>query len=394
MKRKLRRVRGGFVPRTPFYKNYRTGARTTNFRTAVTPAQRRKPMSIPLFRGTSRVKGLGTATETQPKIAPPNLKKQVSTQTQMVRTRRRGFKYLPAIYRKKPRYPMSRRPKSAMMSRVKPTGEGATRSYFSNGKRNRRKRYGVSQMTPLQTRIYNQCNRFTSVAGRQAFFRIDTLINTDLDILMAAMPLTTGFPANTRSLYIQSVVSKTMFSNTAATNVFVDIYNIQPRKDITETSTNAFSLGITDMLAGTTAQTLGLTPYMSQRFTKAYTIRKVTRIELAAGRTHLHTTKYNISRPYTQSDDIAYGTDEYRKDYSFGILCIAYSEPINTVDGSTVTTAPVSVNTFTTETYKFNFGDTLTKDIFVSDLSAGQINTAGLQLYDEGSGAVEPFSAA
>lgn len=392
MKKKFRRVRGGFVPRTPFYKKYRTAARTSNFRTAIPVLPRSQPMRVPAFRGISRSSGTMAETKTKPQLAPAKVNKKVSTDQEMARRRRRALRYLPALYKKKPRYPMMKR-KNAGATRVKPTGEGATRSFYTNGRRLRKKLFGVSRLTPLQTRVYNSTARWTSISGRQAFWSYESLDNPNLDAIMNTMNYNVNFPISTRTLYLESVTLKYMLANTAASNVFVDIYNIEPRKDISDTPVNTWSLGLDDMATGQSAAILGTTPYMSMRFTKAYIIKKVTRIELAAGRTHLHTCKYNIGKAYSAVDDSLYGTDVFRKGYTHGLLFAAYSEPINNADVTPiVTTAPVSINVFASETQRFRYGDLETKDIFIAN--DVQANVLNLRLYDEGSGAVETFTAA
>jgi len=54
----------------------------------------------------------------------------------------------------------------------------------------------------------------------------------------------------------------------------------------------------------------------------------------------------------------------------------------------------VSINTFVSEDIRWHYGESELKDIVYSGLTAPQIGTTGLQIYDEGSGAVETVVAA
>lgn len=390
MKRKFRRVRGGFIPYMKPGTSSFTGKKLswtakTGVSSSAAPMQR---FQIPGPRAAMK-------TQTQPKLQlAPRVQNKVQTQTEGSTMRRRSLKYLPAVYRKKPRFGMGRRPKGQGSTRIQPTGEGATRSFYFGGGRLRKKQFGVSRLSPQQTRLFTVTERQTNVAGRQHVWSKTSLVQADLNAMLNSMPVDATFPTNTKQLAIQSVTSKYMITNTAATNVFVDIYECVPRQDCIEAPVSAWGNGLNDMQAGIVQTSVGTTPYMSPRFTKNWLIMKKITLELAAGRTHMHTSKYNIGRTYSEADSLAAAGILYRQGFAKTIMMVAYSEPINTVDGLSVTPAPVSINALTTEQTRYYFGESKTKDVFVTPLAAGLINTAGLQLYDEGSGTVEGFTAA
>jgi len=294
MKRKFRRVRGGFLPRTPFYKKYRTGATTSGFRTVINPAPGRRPMPIPLYRGSTRAKGLATETKTEPKLAPANVKKQVTKQTEMRRQKRRTFKYLPML-RGRRNLPMLRRKPRSLSSGVKPVGDGASRSFYRAGKRVKPRIFGISRMSPEQ--IYQNVftGRQTSGAGRQIAWSTDIGNLADLEAVVTAKAAAN--PLN--QIYIKSYTRKYMFTNTASTNVFVDLYECVPRRGITVDAVTAFSTGIAQMTPTESSASIMTTPFQSRYFTQNWLIKKVFRIELAAGRTHIHTAKYNINSLYS-----------------------------------------------------------------------------------------------
>lgn len=389
MKRKLRRVRGGFIPRTPFYKKYRTGAATSGFRTVITPAPRRKPMPIPLFRGSNRAKGLAATTKTEPRLAPANVKKQVTQQTEMRRKQRRTFKYLPTLYRGRRNMPMVRRKSRSLSSGVKPVGDGASRSFYRSGRPAKPKLFGVSRMSPEQ--IYQNVftGRQTSIAGRQVVWSTDIGNLTDLQNVV----LGKGAVSALNQVYIKSYTRKYMFTNTASTNVFIDLYECVPRRAVTVDAITAFGTGITQ-LQGTESQvSVMVNPFQSRYFTQNWIVKKVFRIELAAGRTHIHTAKYNINALYSSEIYTGGTTIEHQPKFTRTNLAIAYSELANNVT-PTVTFAPVSINTFVSEDIRWYWGESELKDINYNGLTAAQIGTTGLQIYDEGSGAVETVVAA
>lgn len=394
MKRRFRRVRGGFIPPTPFYKKYRTAARS-DFRTAPLSIPTRKPLSIPNISGRPvKVTVYKPKTATQPKSAAPAAKKKVQVQEMARTSTRRALRYLPMIMKRKPRYPMMRRKRGGGVQRITPTGEGATRSYYHNKRRLRKKLFGITRMSPEQRYGLPFFNRVTQISGRQAAWVHNTCTLPDLVALLATKPLATTFPSNTKQIYVKSITLKYMLTNTAATNVFIDIYQVIPKKDVNTSPLTAMDTGITQMNSVEGAISLGMTPYMSRYFTQNYTIKKTYRIELAAGRTHLHTCKYNIGKLWNDADRVASTGANFRKSWTHSLLMIATSEPINNVAGTLITSAPVSINTYSHEDYRYHFGETESKDLFYTGISAEQIGATGLQLYDEGSGTVEAFSAA
>lgn len=390
MKRKLRKVRGGFIPRTPFYKKYRTGATTSRFRSVVIPAPRRQPMDIPLYRGSTRAaRGLGAQTKTEPRLAPANVKKTVKKQTEMRRQKRRTFKYLPVLRGRRNLPTLSRRPKS-LSSGVKPVGDGASRSFYRSGRPAKPKMFGIGRMSPEQVYQNVFTGREVGGAGRQAVWSTDVGNLVDLQAVVLGKQLAS--PLN--QIYVKSYTRKYMFTNTALTNVFIDLYECVPRRAIQTDAITAFSSGIQQMQPTESAISIMTTPFQSRFFTQNWLIKKVFRIELAAGRTHIHTAKYNINALYSSEINQAGSTATHQPKFTRTNLCIAYSELANTLAGPTVTFAPVSINTFVSEDIRWHFGETELKDIVYSGLSTGQINTTGLQIYDEGSGAVEAVVAA
>lgn len=396
MRKKFRRVRGGFIPRTPFYKKYRTAARTTNFRTAIPVLPRSQPLRVPTFRRTSGSRESVADTKTKPRLAPAKVIKKVQTDQEMARGRRRALRYLPALYKRRPRYPMMRRGKRNMYQPITPAGEGATRSFFRSGRRARPRKFGISKMSPEQRWQNIVCNRHTSVAGRQAVWSQDTGNLADLNSLIQLK--------STNSLaqaYIKSYTVKYMLTNTSSTNVFVDIYELQPRRSTTALfdAVSAFSNGIAQVDPAETASSIFTTPFQSRQFTQLWVVKKVFRVELAAGRTHIHTSTYNINKLYSSELYTIAQTVSHQPDFTRTLMFVAYGEMANNPTG-TLTFAPVSINSGRSEDIRWHFGDQELKTLDYTglttnaNLALSQINTSGLQIYDEGSGAVEAVVAA
>lgn len=395
-------MRGGFIPPTPFYKKYRTAATKKSWRTVPLTPAKRGTFSIPgITRRPVRVTPVTKRpTKTQPKLAPKVVVKKVQTQEDMARRKRRAFRYLPTLYKKRPNMMGRRRQSGSPMQKVKPTSEGATSSFYMRYRRLKRRLYGIDRMSAEQTRVSPSFNKHVADSGRQAVWSISSGALGALIDLINSMPTYPGnFPTENRQLYVKNITHKYMFSNCASTNVFVDLYEVEPRED-TDTGkgpVSLFNAGIGNMVPGETAASLGVSPYQSQGFTKNYIIKKKYTLELAPGRTHVHTSKYNIGKLFGQQDVLAGPADIYRKGFTHTLMCVAYGEPVNTAEQpapQTITSSLVSINTYSLDTIRFVYASPVTKDMLYTPLAENQINTQNLLNYDEGSGAVETVVAA
>lgn len=408
MKNRFRRVRGGFIPPTPFYKKYRTAATKKSWRTVPLTPAKRGTFNIPgITRRPVRVTPVTKRpTQTQPKLTPKLVIKKVQTQEDMARRKRRAFRYLPTLYKKRPRFPIMRRRNSGLTKKVRPAQRGSSTTYHSEGPRLRKRRFGVSNMTPVQ--IYHNVGtqRVETGSGYQAVWAATVGTQNDLAEMMDMKPLympSGGTGANAAALkqiYVTDYSHKYMITNTSNTTTFLDLYEVEPRSDLSVYPQTAFNDGIKNLIGQQTAgnaDAYGMTPFMSKLFTSSYRMKKIFKIEMPPGGTHIHTSHYRINRKYPFANQQGDAGNQIVKGFTKSLLLVAHGEVINSTAVSPVLTpAPVSLNILFTEKRRFRFGEVEVPSMIYSALPAGSFNIpmASLELYDEGSGKVEEYEAA
>jgi len=302
--------------------------------------------------------------------------------------KRRTLKYLPAVYRKRPNPLGRRRSGGGSNESIKSPSTGASRSYYTSGRKGSMKKFGISRMSPEQRFQQVAVFREVGAIGRQDIWAYDTGDLPDLQAVVAAK-LTSVLS----QVAIKSYTVKTMYTNTASTNVFLDLYECVPRRAHALDAGVAFDAGITRQAPAESSNSIMVTPYQSRDFTQNWLIKKVIRLELAPGRTHIHTSIHNINALYSSTVNVAGSTTRHQPKFTRTTLCVAYSELANTAAGI-VSFPSTSINIFRSEDIRWYFGETELKDLVYTGLPAPSIGTVGLQIYEEGSGAVEPVIAA
>lgn len=403
MKKRFRRVRGGFIPPTPFYKKYRTAATKKSWRTVPLTRPTGRPLTIPgIGKSPVRVTPVTKPpTRTQPKLTPKPVIKKVQTQEDMARRKRRAFRYLPTLYRKRPKYPIMKRRSAGLSTRVKPASKGATSSFYTSGPRLTRKTFGVSKMTPIQ--IYHKVD--TGLAqngsGYQAVWSNSTGTRSDMLQMLDMKPLymtSLGNTAALKQIYLESYTIRYMMTNTSNTTAYVTLFEMEPRNDHGVFPNTAFSTGIQRLLGTAfTGISYGMTPFMSKMFTVNFHVKRVYNIEMPPGGTHIHYSNYRINKIYSFEEAAADTGNEMLKPYTRSMLMVAHGEVVNTKDANrVVTSAPVNINFMYTEKRRFRFGEVEVPSMVYEALPAAAlgITPTNLELYDEGSGAVEEYEAA
>lgn len=398
-------MRGGFIPPTPFYKKYRTAATKKSWRTVPLTPAKRGTFNIPgITRRPVRVTPVTKRpTQTQPKLTPKLVVKKVQTQEDMARRKRRAYRYLPTLYRKRPKYPMMRRRGSGLTRKVKPPMKGSSSTYYSSGPRLTKRRFGVSSMTPMQVYHNITTNRIEIGSGYQVCWANNIGTQTDLLQMLDMKPLymtSLGSPSKLREIYVTDYSQKYMITNTSNTTTFVDLYEVEPRGDTKNAPQFAFQEGIINLIGNQVygaSNAYGMTPFMSKLFTTTYKVKRVFKIEMPPGGTHIHYSNYRINRRYPFANAEGDIGNQFVQGFTKNMMLIAHSEVVNSNEVSPkLTPAPVSLNILVTEKRRFRFGEVEIPSMVYNPLPAGSFNIlpANLELYDEGSGKVEEYEAA
>lgn len=233
---------------------------------------------------------------------------------------------------------------------VKPVGTGSSYSYFrSNARPQRGSRIVKTQQAPLYS-VYNSGSRLSSIQGQQAYAQHMAFRPTDLRTLYLETSSN-----NDGSFWVDSCRFRMMIQNQSEANTFVTIYEFVSRRDSAVNPSTAFSAGMLSIQAGatSTAEDIGATPFMSSRFTTNFRILKKYNVELAQGRTHIHTSYYQLNKKYSDSlyqmelnDDLVYGG------WTRGVFIIAHGSPYNSAATKTnVSTTPVALDFVINKTY-------------------------------------------
>jgi len=247
-----------------------------------------------------------------------------------------------------------------MFLRVKPVGTGSSQSWYKGGRKARLPGKLLKTLQPA--RVMNQATsgRLEGAIGQQAVMSERFLTVGQIQDMFAQ--LTTG-GSNTQRLYLKKVTGDFLITNATSSNTFVRIYELTARRDFNVTTASsgaltnaiwqpegAFDQGMFDVSASTSnaATALGSTPFQSGLFTKLWRVNKVYNIELGSGRSHKHSTTYDVN---TFVDEIITGKDsgsrrnQILKGISRAIMIIAYGAPVNSdATDTNVSTAKPALN--------------------------------------------------
>lgn len=232
---------------------------------------------------------------------------------------------------------------------VKPVGTGSSYSYFTS----RRKPVpGARILKGFQAPLYSVFNsgyRLTGIQGQQAYRSIDCMTAAQLHTLyLETSANQDGF------FYVDWCRHRFMLQNQSEATTHVTLYEFVTRRDSATGPWGAFTQGMASIQAGaaSTADDIGATPFMSPRFTENYRIIKKFNIELAQGRSHIHTSMYRVGRKYSDSRYEMDNTNGYLGTWTRGIFIIAHGTPYNSAaDKTKVSTTPVALDIVTNSTF-------------------------------------------
>ena len=233
---------------------------------------------------------------------------------------------------------------------VKPVGTGSTYSYYKYTCRPQRgSRIIKSQAAPLYS-TYNAGQRITSSQGQQSYTTSAVFLPSTLRTLYLESSANTD-----GSFWVDQARCKWMFQNQSEANTFLTLYEFVARRDSNVGPSLAFSSGMTAIQAGgtSTADDIGATPFMTTRFTQNFKILKKFNVELAQGRTHIHTSMYYMSKNYREAMYEMDTGDTVYAGWTRGLFIICNGSPYNSAATKTnVSTTPVAIDLVTSFTYK------------------------------------------
>lgn len=231
-----------------------------------------------------------------------------------------------------------------LFQNIRPVGTGSSKSYHSAGKPPKLVGRILRQMQPVRSMNQTTSQRVEGTIGTQGVAAEHTFTVGQLQDYFTQ--LTSG-GSNTQRLYLKKATSEILISNATSSNTFVRLYELKARRDFMTTTNSAgalstqaiwtaagaFDQGLYDVTSSTSnaATALGASPFQSKLFTQLWKVEKVFNIELGSGRSHKHTSSYNVNRFITES---SLGTTASRRNQILGgitraILIVTYGAPVN-----------------------------------------------------------------
>lgn len=226
-----------------------------------------------------------------------------------------------------------RRPKNRMMQSVKPTGAGSTYSYYREPVRYRNFRRKMMLLSPKQRQFFTQGERCEWVYRNQGIINFVYQDRGDILTWMNNIP---SFGDATVA-FLRNMNSELTFSNQSNANCFIYIYNYQFKRDCNQSMEELIDAGLNDVFTGVkpTSQTYGITPSLASTTTKLFfRITKVTKIELGAGRSHVHNQQFEWNKMWNNQLYPEVNLNNYGG-WTKGAYIIMKGEPVNDITDKT-----------------------------------------------------------
>ncbi len=195
----------------------------------------------------------------------------------------------------------------------------------------------------------------------------------------AKLYTSTRTAVNSGRYYVDYVSSETKITNSSNVGVTLDIYEIIPRYNFDDVSSQlsspltAWLQGYVDSspvgITGTSQVPLNITTYGAQPldsdvFTSYFVIKKIFNVELPASTTHVHTSRYNICKMFDSSNILNSQATGSMKNFTKWTMVVAKGNPVHaSADSDSVGTSPVFLDLTTSirmQTYGAPGNDTIT----------------------------------
>lgn len=272
---------------------------------------------------------------------------------------------------------------------VKPVGTGSSYSYFKSALRpSKGSRILKNSQAPYYA-VFNDGSRLESTQGLQAFTTNLAYTAGELHALYQNVS-----SAADGSAWMDWCRVRTVFQNQSEATTFLTIYEIATRRDSVQGPVGAFTNGIASIQksANDTAVDIGCTPFMSPRFTENYVILKKYNVELAQGRSHIHTSMYRMHKRYSDSRYQMDSSDFVLGGWTRGLFVMSWGTPYNSAtDKTKVSTTPVALDIVNNRTYCLH-ASLINKAIF--EVESDFQTFADGQILDIGSGEPDALGSA
>lgn len=249
---------------------------------------------------------------------------------------------------------------------IRPVGTGASQSFFRKAYKSKLPVKVLKALTPIRCDVETSAEKLRTVAyGKQTATAVAQFTSSKIDTMLAN--LVDSSSSKTQSVLLRSIEQEYMISNASSANVFVKLYEITARNDIKIDGTSptlahnlwgavgAFDQGIYDINSGMDAMTLGVTPFQSKMFTQNFRVDKIYHVELGAGRTHKHISRFSPNRIVHESRSSRTNALEAVTRF---VMILAYGSPINdTTTTTSVSTSLVNLNIVRKQVTKIQFID-------------------------------------
>lgn len=272
---------------------------------------------------------------------------------------------------------------------VKPVGTGSSYSYYKFTRRpDRGSRIVRTQQAPLFS-VFNAGQRITSLQGEQSYTTSSVFNANQLrSLYLETSSATDGM------FWVGYARCKWMFQNQSEATTHMTIYEFETRRDSPVGPSLAFQSGIASIQAGvgSSASDIGATPFMTPRFTENFKILKKYNVELAQGRSHIHTSMYKMCKNYKDSLYQMDSVDTVYRGWTRGIFIICHGTPYNSAATKTnVSTTPVAIDLVTNFTFH-TYSNLQNKSIF--EIQSDFPTFADGQIIDIGSGEADTVNDA
>lgn len=254
--------------------------------------------------------------------------------------------------------------KRSLNKDIRPVGTGASQSFFKKSYKARLPVKILKNLTPIRCDVETSAEKLRTVAyGKQTATQVAQFTSAKIDSIFAN--LVDYNTSKTQSVLLRSIEQEYMISNASSANVFIKLYEITARNDIKidgnsptlaqalYSAVGAFDQGVYDINTGMDAMTLGVTPFQSKMFTQNFKVDKIYHIELGAGRTHKHLSRFSPNRIVHESRSSRTNALEAITRY---VVILAFGSPINdTTTTTAVSTSLVNLNIVRKQVTKIQF---------------------------------------
>lgn len=251
--------------------------------------------------------------------------------------------------------------------RVPPVGTGSSLSFYKGGRKPKLLGKLLKQLQPARVMNQTTSQRLESTIGTQCV--TSDIFGSTGQVQDYFAQLTSG-GSNTQRLYIKKITADYLISNATSSNTFLRIYELMARRDFNAINatgsqtlsegaysstplwhpTGAFDQGIYDITTSSSnaATGLGASPFQSKLFTSNWKVMKCYNIELGSGRSHKHTTTYNLNTMISEDrvgKDVASRRCQILGGITRAVMIVAYGAPVNSdANDANVSTAKSALN--------------------------------------------------